>query len=126
MKGAREYARLFKTGQYGRLYITSGSHARGLTFRIQILPEGEDAISNGSQNLCLNENAVLVYGVISGNPGWTESYGWIHKGKWVEDFENLVRSRQMEIDYENSLHKAECEESANQENERIKKLLESY
>jgi hypothetical protein len=126
MKGAREYARLFKTGQYGKMYITSGSHARGLTFRIQILPEGEEAIPNGSQNLCLNENAVLVYGVVSGNPGWTESYGWIHKGKWVEDFENLVRSKQMEIDHENQLHQAASEELEMQEKERIRKLLESY
>ena len=64
MKGT-EKAHLFKTGQYGRLYITSGSHARGNTLRIQVLPEGEIAIPNGSGNTCLNKDAVIVYDVIN-------------------------------------------------------------
>lgn len=74
MKGAREYSLLFETGQYGRLYITSGSHARGKTFHIQVLPKDELAIPNGDNNACLNEDAVEVYGIIGGNPGWTEYY----------------------------------------------------
>jgi len=98
MIGAREYAELFKTGEYGRLYIVSSSHARGRTFTIQILPEGEKAILNGSNNQCLNKDAVLVYGVVSGNPGWTETYGWLHQGKWQEDFQKLVDNRKAEIE----------------------------
>lgn len=97
MKGAREYAKLFKTGQYGKLYIVSSSHARGYTFRIQVLPEGEIAISNGNPNNCLNSDAVEVYAVIEGNTGWTESYGWLFEGKWQEDFYKLVRDRKEEI-----------------------------
>jgi len=94
MKGATEYAYLFKTGQYGRLYLVSGSHARGKTFRIQVLPEGEVARGNGSGNNCLNKDAVEVYGVVSGQPGWTEVYGWLHQGKWVNDFEKMVEGAQ--------------------------------
>jgi len=75
MKGAKEYAHLFKTGQYGKLYLVSSSHARGTTFHIQVLPAGEKAKSNGEHSLCLNANAVEVYGVVGGNPGWTEEYG---------------------------------------------------
>ena len=92
MKGAREFAVLFKTGQYGKLYITSGSHARGKTFRIQVLPEGQIARPNGDNNLCLNLEAVLVYGKVGGQPGWTEYYGWLHSGKWQEDFDVLANS----------------------------------
>lgn len=83
MNGAREYASLFKTGQYGCLYIVSGSHARGKTFHIQILPPGVKAIPNGPNNLCINAEAVGVYGIIGGNPGWTEVYGWKKHGPWA-------------------------------------------
>jgi len=96
MKGA-ELAPLFKTGQYGQLYICSGSHARGRTLRIQVLPKGEKAIPNGENNQCLNPNAVSVYDVVGGQRGWTESYGWIYEGKWQQDFEKLVAKRQREI-----------------------------
>jgi len=75
MNGAREYAGLVLTGQYGRLYCTSGEHARGRTFHIQVLPEDEKAISNGPGNMCVNRDAIEVYGAIGGQPGWTEYYG---------------------------------------------------
>ena len=90
MKGARMFASLFETGQYGKLYLVSGEHARGKTFRIQVLPKGEEAIPNGSNNLCLNKNAVTVYGEIGGHSGWTEYYGWLHNGPWENDLVELV------------------------------------
>lgn len=125
MKGT-EKAHLFKTGQYGKLYITSGSHARGRTLRIQVLPDGELAIQNGSQNTCLNKNAVMVYDVVSGQRGWTEAYGWLHKGKWQEDFEKLVD----ELENKNNiLEKKSIESKSNsekQEKQRINNLLEKY
>lgn len=91
MQGATEYARLFRTGQYGKLYLVSSSHARGSTFRIQILPEGKKAEPNGDNNLCLNDDAVVVYGIVGGHPGWTERYGWLETGRWMDDFEKLVK-----------------------------------
>ena len=93
MRGAREYANLFDTGQYGRLYISVGRHARGRTFHIYVLPDGERAVGNGNGNAPLNANAVEVYGVLGGQPGWTEFYGWLHSGKWCDDFHALVLKR---------------------------------
>ncbi len=126
MQGAKQYAGLFKTGQYGRLYITSGSHARGTTFRIQLLPEGEKAIPNGSNNTCLNKDAVEVYGILGGNSGWTEYYGWIHKGKWCEDFENMVIEREIEIENETKLHQEYIENEKALQNKKIETLLNKY
>lgn len=126
MKGAREYAKLFETGQYGKLYITVGSHARGDTFRIQVLPKGEKASPNGTGNLCTNENAVVVYGVIGGNPGWTEFYGWLHKGKWQEDFNTLVRNRKAEIAAKKDEDATEKAEEESIEKAKTGKLLADY
>ena len=90
MTGANEYAPLFRTGQYGRLYIVSGAHARGATFHIFVLPDGETGIDNGPNNAPQNADAVEVYGITGGNPGWTETYGWLHRGPWEADFAELV------------------------------------
>lgn len=128
MKGAREYAQLFKTGQYGKLFITSRSHARGKIFCIQILPDKVEAIPNHG-NMCLNVDAVEVYGVIKGQPGWrqpgwTEEYGWLHKGKWQDDFEKLVVLKKSEL-----LHEAEQFSRIETDEIKInmkKNLLEKY
>ena len=126
MKGATKYARLFKTGQYGKLYITSGSHARGETFEIQVLPQGEKAKPNGECNKCLNSDAIEVYGVVSGNPGWTEEYGWIHKGKWQEDFEALVLHKEMEEEIQKKLQVHLKRAKEQKERERTNNLLSHY
>jgi hypothetical protein len=126
MIGARRYAKLFKTGQYGRFYITSGSHARGLTFQIQLLPKDVKAIPNGSLNTCLNNDAVEIYGILSGQPGWTEKYGWIHKGPWVDDFNKLVMEIEIKLEtarLESEKHKSEKDRT---EEKRIKELLKDY
>lgn len=126
MNGAREYARLFtKAKQYGRLYVLPGDHARGLTFRIYILPEGEKVISN-SPNAPLNKNIVEVYGVISGNLGWTECYGWLHKGKWQEDFKVLIKQQKVKQVKVNKNIKRREEQTKQSEKLKISKLLEKY
>ena len=126
MKGARKFAKLFKTGQYGKLYITSGDHARGATFHIQILPEWETAKPNGAQNLCLNSDAIEVYGIVAGQPGWTEEYGWLHEGEWQGDFRKLVTSKQMELDAKAKQNQATTEENEQRRRAREKKLLDAY
>ena len=126
MKGAREYARLFKTGQHGKLYITVGRHARGLFFHIQVLPEGEEAIPNGESNLCINDNAIEVYGIIGGQPGWTERYGWLHEGKWQQDFYKLVEKRKIKLAAEAKARaEAKAKEEAAHKN-RTENLLSNY
>ncbi len=126
MKGAREFAELFKSGQYGRLYITAGGHARGSTFHIQVLPEGEKAVANSSNNLCTNADAVEVYGVVAGNPGWTEEYGWLLTGLWCSDFESMCLAAAAARD--SLLKKKHCDEEARirEDSLRITILLETY
>jgi len=126
MKGAREYAGMFNTGQYGKLYLTRGKHARGRTFHIQVLPEGEKAITNGSMNMCTNENAVEVFGVICGNPGWSEVYGWLHEGKWQKDFCQLVKNRKEEIAAENQTQAEQKTAVEVAERNRKSKILADY
>ncbi len=126
MKGAREYAELFKSGQYGRLYIASGHHARGSTFHIQVLPEGEIARQNGYGNLCTNADAVEVYGVVSGNPGWTEEYGWLLSGLWCPDFETMCLDAAAARDSLIRKHHRDKEARIREESSRINKLLETY
>jgi hypothetical protein len=126
MQGADEYAQLFKTGQYGRFYIVSGEHARGRTFHMFVLPEGEPAVSNGPNNSCLNENAVEVYGVTGGQRGWTETYGWLHEGKWVEDFLVLVENAKRDLQSEREKREQQNEASKAAKSNRAKQMLETY
>lgn len=126
MNGAREYAGLFRTGQYGRLFIVSGSHARGSTFHIFVLPDGEKAITNGPSNGPLNKDAVEVYGVVGGNRGWTEWYGWLHQGKWQEDFNELVERRKKEIAALKEDELRAQNEKALSEQKKVSSLLATY
>lgn len=121
MNGAREFAGLFNTGQYGRLFIESGSHARGSTFRIHVLPS--DCEVNCRP---FPEGTVEVYGVVSGQPGWTESYGWLHKGKWQEDFMAMVEVRKTFIEKQQQNIKSKKEAREVEEQVKIKATLDSY
>jgi hypothetical protein len=69
------------------LYVTS-SHARGTQFFICLVDNTEEI----SQDNCFK-----VYGIISGNPGWTECYGWIHNGNWNEPILNYLENLKNEI-----------------------------
>ena len=127
MKGATEYCEMFKeTQQIGKLYFVVGSHARGTTFKIYILPEGEKAVPNGSMNPPINKDKIEVYGVICGNPGWTEEYGWLHGGKWQEDFYAIVEEKKSELLKEGKKMKKERLKEEDEEKSRIDTLLSSY
>lgn len=95
MNGAHEYAGLFKSAQYGNLYLLSHHHARGQTFQIFVVPEGVQ-VEPGRINA--PHGCIEVYGILGGHPGWTEFYGWIHKGPWQQDFYKLVAERRAEIE----------------------------
>lgn len=126
MKGADEYAKYIDSGQYGKLFIVSGSHARGRTFRIWILPKGEKAEINGSNNPPLNRDKIEVFGIISGNPGWTEEYGWLHKGKWVEDFNSLLADKKKEIILQQKNNETKKATLELNEKNKIELLLSNY
>jgi len=96
------------------------------TFEIQLLPDGESAIPNGSNNLCLNDNAVLIYGVISGQPGWTESYGWLYEGKWMEDFYKLVAEKKYFLAIKEKVDREMKELQDEKKKEKELELLNTY
>ena len=122
MQGAKKYATMFRTGQRGRLYLVSGEHARGKTFHIWVLPD-DTPISGMPWSV---KDAVEVYGITGGQPGWTETYGWLHKGKWQQDFAALVDAQQLKI--ANEAERREREKTAADEAERARKsaLLAAY
>ncbi|MHA1867540.1 MAG: hypothetical protein ACTSXD_05690 [Candidatus Heimdallarchaeaceae archaeon] len=126
MPGVSEYARLFKTEQIGKLYFISSSHARGKSFQIFIIPENELAKSNDPKNPLLNENRVEVYGELDDQPGGTESYGWLHQGPWVDDFEKLVEIKREEKILAELEELNQVEDQKEKEAERIGKLLSDY
>lgn len=127
MKGAREYCRLFgRAEQHGRLYLVPHHHARGKTFRIYVLPECEMAIPNGDFNPPLNKDAVEVYGIISGDPGWSEVYGWLHEGPWQDDFKMICGNRERELRLLEKKREVEIENRRISESARIAELLGSY
>lgn len=125
MQGANEYATIFSTGQYGRLYLSSHYHARGKTFHIYVLPEGEAALPNGP-NRPLNNDAVEVYGITGGRPGWTEAYGWLYRGKWEQDFAALVETRRAEIAAGVARREQEKADAEAAERQRKADLLAAY
>lgn len=98
MKGADGFARLFETGQYGRLYIVSGRRAQAATFRVFVLPAGEQAAPNGPYNAPLNRDAVEVDDISGRQPGWIESCGGLHQANWQQDFAALVEARCAAVD----------------------------
>ena len=123
MQGAREYAKLFDTGQYGQLYIVCDKHARGKTFHIYVLPEGVFAKSGRPW---LIKDAVEVYGIISGQPGWTETYGWLHRGEWEKDFKRLVAQRRAEISARIAREQQQKAKAVTAEQDRKAALLANY
>lgn len=126
MKGADKYAQVFDTQQIERLYLVSSNHARGLTFRIFVLPKGEEVIPNGNGNAPLNKDAVEVYGVVSGQPGWTEEYGWLYEGPWQQDFFDLFDLEILRIENDIVAKGEEEAYQANEEESRKINLLSGY
>lgn len=90
MNGAREFYGLFRgKEQIGRLFISASRHARGSTLHVWVLPEGVEV----EEGCWPGSNSVEVYGITGGNPGWTESYGWLRRGPWEQDFAKIVEDR---------------------------------
>lgn len=126
MQGAREYAKWVKNPvQIGRLYLLPGRHARGKTFRIYVLPHGEDVQEHGP-NPPLNKDAVEVYGVVGGNPGWSEWYDWKFTGQWILDFKEIINDLKVKEADARSKEEADAERERQAEEERQYKLLSTY
>jgi len=111
---AREYAELFETGLYGRLWLHVGAARQGRAFEIYVVPEG---FVPGY----LGRDAVQVYGLLG-----TEEYGWKHDGPWQDDFERLVIDRRAEIELAKAQLLATFLAEKHAEESRIEKLLAAY
>jgi hypothetical protein len=126
MKGAKKYSDIFDMGghQFGKLYIVLGKHARGYTLCVYILPDGVIECADRYRPLC--DDAVQVYGIVSGNPGWTEKYGWLYEGKWQEDFDKIVQHKRKELQAKKLQNEEErCKDEAAKEH-RTNELLSKY
>ena len=89
MKGSKP-GKFFKNEEkIGKLFIKKTRHTVGNTLQIFVLPF-EDADYT-------HPDAVEVYGIIAGNKGWDEVYGWIHQGPWVSVFEDIVEQRKQKF-----------------------------
>lgn len=111
MKGATEYKGLFKRGltQHGKLLISYGDHARGETMTISVIPCGS-ILSELPSIEADRVKRVEVYDVVSGQRGWTEVYGWVESGPWIDDFNALVDSLRAEKEKRELAHKEKTEQ----------------
>ena len=94
------------------IYVTS-THARGKCFDIYLV---EDIHRPDEQ---LYSIAFKVYGIISGNPGWTETYGWLYDGDgaWVNSITKYLKKLDDQIkEYNDNIKKGE------EEQDKIKKM----
>src|SRR5690606_29310492 len=127
MRGAKEYAGLFKSPeQVGRLLIWPGNHARGHTLGIWVLPEGEQCERWGNSSVHIKGSYVKVYDAVSGQRGWTETYGWLHRGPWVDDFNKLVEERRAARDSAKLAREAASKIKEAEAHDRMMALLGSY
>ncbi len=125
MKGAKEYYDLFKgkSQQIGRLFFQFHTHARGKCLEIYLLPDG---VLVNSNRIGSTTNVVEIYGMISGQRGWTEEYGWLYKGKWQDDFNNIIEQKLAEEIENKKQASIERIKDENNHKQNINKLLDSY
>ena len=81
-------APLFESQCFGPLYIVSGRHARGRTFYAYLLDPGQilKPSPHGGNNRHPDlRNDQEIFGIVRGQPGWTEEYGWKMEHPRVQD-----------------------------------------
>ncbi len=101
------------------IYVTS-SHARGKCFEIYLIDNTNITDEE------LKQNAFEVYGIISGQLGWTEEYGWKYEGKWVNSILNYLLELENEIiQHENILDELKRKQEL-EENKIINEKLDKY
>jgi len=142
MKGARGYYNIiseadrFKIGNLRRLntddawglgkecYINGNiiyalsDHARGKCFRVFLV---ENIHGLTDKELINSSNRFEVYGVLGGQNGWTEYYGWKHEGNWVKLITNYLNDLKSKI----NLYHKNIEENKKLKEAEIKEQIES-
>lgn len=102
-------AECFRNGNV--LYVTA-SHARGETFFIYLI-DGNDKLFK-------------VYGITEGHPGWTETYGWTHKGTWVKPILQYLRNLESEITSHDEAREQKERELERETNRQIGKSINKF
>ncbi|MFO1442933.1 hypothetical protein KDN24_06845 [Bacillus sp. Bva_UNVM-123] len=77
---------------YKNVVFVTNSHARGKCFQIYLINEKYD------NDEYFKNNAFEVYGVVDGQLGWTEEYGWIHEGNWITHITRYIGNLQSQAD----------------------------
>lgn len=127
MMGADDYCAVFReTEQFGKILLVPSSHARGATFNIYILADGIEYNRKTCESPQYRKDSVEVYGILGGEPGWTEYYGWLHQGKWVKDFRDIYIKRKCKIEQDNINRSKKAKEREEKEKEIKKYLLDNY
>jgi hypothetical protein len=94
--------------KYKNIVFILSTHARGKCFKIWIY-------ENENIQDTLRDSHLEVYGVTGGNPGWTETYGWLHEGSWIKYIDNYFKH--LETLIYNEEHKAEIEADIRKQNQ---------
>ena len=105
--------------QYQNIVFLLDEHARGKTFHIWIY-------GNIKINDYLNDDHLEVYGVTGGQRGWTETYGWVKQGNWVDYIEKYFVS--LRLYKEQIIHEQNCidADSAKEQAKLEKEKTERY
>jgi hypothetical protein len=100
------------------------THARGKCFSINVLPEKVSA--NDDTQLSQRGDWVEVYGMVSGQRGWTEEYGWLKKGPWVADFMKALEEAEAKKSRDKISIEQKRAETIKKADDRDNDLLASY
>lgn len=133
MQGAGKYAvpifstyeqlgleKLYDKSTHGYIYYGNhtvfnfDAHARGKTLDIYLV-KNEDVLKENGLYYC---DSLKVYGMVSGQCGWTEKYGWIEEGSWCKYINGILEKSL--FFYEQNKKKAEANEKQRKIEEREK------
>jgi hypothetical protein len=67
-----------------------------------------------------------VYGVVSGQRGWTEVYGWLHDGRWKGLFGEMLEEIKEKNEEARKLEELKYKEIKTLEKEIIKTKIERF
>lgn len=139
MKGAREYRDALRymvkneiSGfQYGcnndvitngHFVFVLGEHARGYTMHVYLVKD-----TSGKYSVYNRTNSLEVYGIVSGQPGWTEVYSFTTDNKTINDalqvlLDTALECFQKNIEKGEMLRKEREQQQKLEEEERIKEF----
>ena len=97
-------------------------HARGRTLDIFLVENEEELKEKGLYNC----DRVKVYGMVSGQCGWNEKYGWIIEGAWCEYINDILEKSL--FFYEQNTKRAKANEKQRKigEREKIEKRAKEF